>query len=375
MRGMLPGPDFAIAGRRCSAFRACGIAGYLLALALASILAAHAGLRLGVVAVIGALAPPVFFAVAMATKIVTGEERIVYYHHEIAFLAAAALLLGGMGEPRLPYLDVAALGLGGFLASGRFGCLLAGCCHGRPHPWGLRYGWAHVAAGYPASWAGIRLFPVQAVEALWVLGVVASGAAMMWQGAAPGSAFAWYVAAYGLGRFALEFARGDAARRYWLGFSEAQWISLVLGAGVAVLELRGDLALHRSHIAAAVLVAAGMAFTTVWRRFAGAGRITLLYPAHVNELACGVALVRHRRAAGIRPLRTSLGIALSGGEIVQDGTRIRHYSFSLPGASDEQSARILGRVLARLDGGEGARLIGGTDGVFHLVIGAEAGKI
>ena len=31
-----------------------------------------------------------------------------------------------------PYLDATALGLGAFLACGRVGCTLAGCCHGRP---------------------------------------------------------------------------------------------------------------------------------------------------------------------------------------------------------------------------------------------------
>ena len=236
---MLPGPDFDFLGRRCSAYRICGSAGYLLAVLFASVLARHAGLSELVVLALAATGVPVFLAVVMATKILTGEERIVYYHHQIAVLLAAGLLLRTIGRPLLPYLDVTALGLGVFLACGRIGCLLVGCCHGRPRTWGVRYGRSHAAAGLPAELVGVPLFPVQAVESLWVLSVVAAGTVIFWRGGAAGAALGWYVAAYGAGRFALEFARGDAGRPQRRGLSQPQWISMLLVAAGAVLLARG----------------------------------------------------------------------------------------------------------------------------------------
>ena len=39
--------------------------------------------------------------------------------------------------PVLPYLDLTCLGLGIFLVCGRQGCLMVGCCHGKPCGWGI----------------------------------------------------------------------------------------------------------------------------------------------------------------------------------------------------------------------------------------------
>ena len=69
----------------------------------------------------------------------TGEERIIYYRHEIAVMVVAALLLWLLRQPLLPYLDVTILGIGMFLTCGRMGCFMVGCCHGRPHDWGVCY--------------------------------------------------------------------------------------------------------------------------------------------------------------------------------------------------------------------------------------------
>ena len=54
-------------------------------------------------------------------------------------IAVATVLLSLLDAPVLSYLDVTVLSLGLFLAWGRLGCLMAGCCHGRPQNWGVRY--------------------------------------------------------------------------------------------------------------------------------------------------------------------------------------------------------------------------------------------
>ena len=77
-------------------------------------LAGHTGLSRAIVVGLLAIGVLTFLTLTMATKIVTGTEALVYYHHQVAVLTTSALLLNGLREPVLPYLDVTALGLGGF---------------------------------------------------------------------------------------------------------------------------------------------------------------------------------------------------------------------------------------------------------------------
>jgi hypothetical protein len=136
--------------RSCSAFQLCGYTGLTCAIVGAMTLIGHAGLSHLVMAGIVGTAVATFLGLAMATKIITGEERLIYYHHEIAVMLIAALFLWTIRASLLPYLDVTILGIGTFLVYGRIGCLLVGCCHGRPWGWGVRYGEEHAAAGFPS---------------------------------------------------------------------------------------------------------------------------------------------------------------------------------------------------------------------------------
>ena len=88
----------------------------------------------------------------------------------------------------------------------------------------------------------MRLAPVQALESVAAAVITAAGLLAVPAGAAPGVALVIYVAAYGVARFALEEWRGDAERRYWRGFSEAQWTSLVLTALAVVSHWQAALA-------------------------------------------------------------------------------------------------------------------------------------
>ena len=251
-------PEIRALRRSWQAYQVCGYSGFGLAIVLTMCLVAYLNLSPLVMGAITLVTALVFFGLVMASKIVSGEEQIVYYHHEIAVLIATTLLLWLLKQPILPYLDLTILGIGLFLVFGRVGCLMAGCCHGRPHRWGVCYRPEHAEAGFTPWYVGVRLFPIQAVESLWVFGVVLVGSILVVKGSAPGTALAWYTISYGVARFGLEFWRGDPERPYLWGFSEAQWISLLLMGLAAGAELSGALPLSPWHIGAAGGVLATM---------------------------------------------------------------------------------------------------------------------
>jgi prolipoprotein diacylglyceryltransferase len=227
--------EVGLAGRRQPTFRVCVLAGFALAVAVGAALTAASGLSLAVTGALAVICAVTFVVQTLARKVVTGEERLIYYHHEIACVAAAACALWLLGEPVLSYLDVTIVGIGVCLAAGRLGCFAAGCCHGRPCGVGVRYGHDHVAHGLAPDWLGIRLFPVQLVEAVAAAAIVTVCGGAMLAGAAPGTAFAFYVVAYGAVRFGLEFARGDAGRGAFAGMTQPQWLSLA--CAIALLAL------------------------------------------------------------------------------------------------------------------------------------------
>jgi hypothetical protein len=251
-------PDFRIFGREVSAFQVWGVIALVAAILLTLALTARQGLSLLMMGGVILAGVGTFFTLAMATKVITGEERLVYYHHAIAVIAVTAVLVKLMGQPALAYVDITVLGLGMFLAVARLGCLSVGCCHGRPHRWGVCYGEAHVHAGFPAYLQGVRLFPVQAMESLWVLSIVAVGIWMLVGETAPGAVLAWYVLGYGAGRILLEFKRGDAVRPYAAGISGAQWTSLVFVTAVIAAEISGLLAFQSWHAALALAAASAL---------------------------------------------------------------------------------------------------------------------
>jgi hypothetical protein len=242
---LLVHPTIGVGSGRFSGFQVCGVAGALAATVLITTFGVPLGLDERFLVALPVAAVLTFLSLAMATKVLSGTERLVAYHHQVAVVAVAALLLRLGSRPLLPYLDLTVLGLGLFLSFGRVGCLMAGCCHGRVSSPGVR-----------SSHAGgsERYLPVQAVEAAWLAAVVAVGCAMLLRGAPPGAVLAWYSIAYACARFATEFGRGDV-RPFVAGLSEAQWTSAALAVAVVAAELAGLLPAVRWHATAAVLLA------------------------------------------------------------------------------------------------------------------------
>ena len=340
--------------RRLSAFRVCGVAGFAAACAVALAICAGRGLSLGVEAVLIATAVLVFATVGLATKAITGRESLTYYHHEIAVLAAVALMAWALGAPVLGHLDATALGLGAFLAFGRVGCALSGCCHGRRAARGLRYGPEFAGRGLPPYLVGVALVPVQLVESAVASTLVVLGACMA--GTRPGAAFGLYVSGYAVARFGLETLRGDPVRRYARGLSEAQWTSLAVVAAMTVLALAGTIPGRAEHLVALALLLAWAPIAA--RRHSG----DVLHPRHVRELARALT---QEPSSPVTPVQTSLGLRISTGDT--DGTH--HYTLSRTGpplASGE--GRELAELVAWLDGlGEVPQVVEGVAGTVHLL--------
>jgi prolipoprotein diacylglyceryltransferase len=365
-------PEVRLGGRVHSAFHVCGITGFILAMVLSVVLVRYQGLAVWVMGAVILGAVATFFALAMITKIVLGEERLVYYHHEIAVMATSALLLWGIGQPVLPYLDATILGVGTFLVCGRVGCLMVGCCHGRPHGWGVCYRLEHAAVGFVPYLVGVRLFPVQAAESLWVLAVVVVGVAIVLGGAPSGAAFAWYIVAYDIGRFSFEFVRGDPKRAYWGGFSEGQWTSLLLMVGVVAAEGAGWLPFQAWHVAATAGMVLVMLGLSVHRKHRAVPTHRLLSARHVKEVAealpQGGGRAGSKGPRGVRPVTTSLGLRLSAGRVEDPLLHVEHYTMSSAQPMSRKTAEVLSGLICRLRPSFGeAELVAGEDGVFHLV--------
>jgi hypothetical protein len=345
-----------------------------LAILLAMSLVLWRGLSPLVMVIIILSAVLTFFGLALATKIVTGEENLVYYHHEIAVLSVVTVVLWLLGQPVLAYLDATLLGIGAFLVCGRIGCLMVGCCHGRPHRWGVCYRAEHAEAGFPIYYVGIRLFPIQAIESLWVLFIVCTGSLLILSGQPAGAALAWYVVLYDLGRFCFEFVRGDADRPYRWGFSEAQWISLILIGIVAAAELIGILPLHLWHVAALAGLVLAMIAVTLLRRRRGIARHQFLHPRHVKEVAEALELPHDPAASTIPIVCTSQGVQISRGQLWRGATCFDHYTLSLrdsarDGALREDDARVLADLILQLKHAPASsELVAGRQGAFHLLI-------
>jgi len=388
-------PKVRLFHRPWPAFQVCGYLGLALSILLAMSLVSYLGLSLGVTLGITAAAVLSFFALVMAGKILTGEEQIIYYHHQIAVIIVITLLLRSLNKPVLPYLDVTILGIGLFLVFGRVGCLMVGCCHGRPYRLGVSYRPEHADAGFTPYFVGVRLFPVQAVESLWVLGIVLVGVVLVLHSYPPGTALTWYVVMYGVGRFCLEFMRGDPGRSYPLGFTQPQWTSFLLMSGLVWAELTGILPRVGWHIVATISVAGAMIGVSLKRRLQKTAKHQLLQPRHVKEVAETLAMVSN---SGTQTLSTtgrwrilpaqgsttrniligstSLGIQISAGRISDSAGETCHYTLSRAGGGmTEETARVLGRLIFQLKQAAGAfDLVKGSRDVFHLVIHPVSGK-
>ena len=313
-------------------------------------------------------------ALAFLTKIVTGYEVYNFHHYLIAATSATAVTLWIMGQPLPANLDVVVLGIGVGYACGRVACLRGGCCYGRPFHRGVSYPAAYCDYGFPAGLVGVKLFPSQFVESLWMLFTVAFGVACLASGTQPGTTLVWFIVLYSVGRFFSDFYRLEAGFCV-AGLSEAQIASVVMTCVVFGLEQAGLLPAQPLHgFAAILLVVVGVA-----RVLSKSDAKLLFMPGHVVEIADAVRRANNNRAklgeqrsgTGSFELpveRTSLGLLISSGIIRTERGSLIHYCFSREGAMRDSTAHAVADLISRICGTHPQTLVKGVGG-FHIIIG------
>jgi len=119
------------------------------------------------------------------------------------------------------------LALGVCLA--RIGCFLSGCNYGRPTdlPWGVVFT-NPLAAQLANTPLGVRLHPSQLYESLLGLSTFFILVYLSRRERRPGTLILTFISCYAVGRFFIEFSRGDVDRLFWGPFSTSQWLSTAL---------------------------------------------------------------------------------------------------------------------------------------------------
>jgi len=219
-------------------------AAYLLGLQLARVRARKRGLDpnrvldLGIYIIISALIGAKLLLLITDFKTFTADPRElltlarsggVFYGGLILAVGVALWYIRKIGLPLWTTCDVFAPGIALGHVIGRFGCLFAGCCFGKPtaKPWGITFTDPFAAANVGTP-LGVALHPTQLYEAgaeflilLFLLATERKGRPY------PGRTFWLYMLLYAISRFIIEFYRGDDRGTVGM-FSTSQFISILL---------------------------------------------------------------------------------------------------------------------------------------------------
>ena len=147
----------------------------------------------------------------------------VFYGGLLGGTAVGAAYLRIRHMPLGAYGDIMAAAVPLFHVFGRLGCFLSGCCYGVACEFGVTYHHALVPQANDVS-----RFPVQLLEALMNLGLFLVLRRLERRGKLPGRLFGVYLMSYAVGRFLLEFLRGDGYRGFLWGLSTSQWVSVLV---------------------------------------------------------------------------------------------------------------------------------------------------
>jgi phosphatidylglycerol:prolipoprotein diacylglycerol transferase len=219
-------------------------AAYLLGLKLAMVRAKARGLDaarvldLGIYIIISALIGAKLLLLITDFKTFANDPRElltlarsggVFYGGLILAVTVALWYIRKVGLPLWTTCDVFAPGIALGHVIGRFGCLFAGCCYGKPTtlPWAITFTDPFAAAnvGTPLNQA---LHPTQLYEAgaefliLMVLLITERKGRPF-----AGRTFWLYLLLYAISRFIIEFFRGDERGTVGM-FSTSQFISIIL---------------------------------------------------------------------------------------------------------------------------------------------------
>jgi phosphatidylglycerol:prolipoprotein diacylglycerol transferase len=153
----------------------------------------------------------------------------VFYGGLIAAFVTGLLLVRRYRLPMWKTADLIAPGIALGHIVGRFGCLLAGCCFGRPTdvPWAITFT-DPVAYANAGTDLGTPLHPTQLYDAgaellILVLLLVSERRGKPFAG----RTFWLYMLLYAISRYIIEFYRGDP-RGVIFGMSTSQFVSLLV---------------------------------------------------------------------------------------------------------------------------------------------------
>ena len=160
------------------------------------------------------------------------------------FIAATFFAIWYIRTYKLPFwkmFDIYAPAIALGQSIGRLGCFSAGCDYGVPNHsfWAVTFtsSFAHEMTGVPL---GIPLFPWQIVDSITELCIFGF---LLWRyrhKVRDGEIFLLYIVLYAVGRFSLEFLRGDPDRGFVFNhlLSTSQFIALLVLAVAGVLAFR-----------------------------------------------------------------------------------------------------------------------------------------
>jgi phosphatidylglycerol:prolipoprotein diacylglycerol transferase len=228
-------------------------AAYLLGLKLAMVRAKNRGLDhnrvldLGIYIIISALIGAKLLLLVTDFRAFTANPRElltlarsggVFYGGLILAVVVALVYIRRVSLPLWTTCDVFAPGIALGHVVGRFGCLFAGCCFGKPTtlPWGITFTDTFAAANVGTP-LGVPLHPTPLYEAgaeflILVLLLMTERKGRPF----PGRTFWLYMLLYSVSRFIIEFYRGDERGNPIGMLSTSQFISVLL-APLAVIML------------------------------------------------------------------------------------------------------------------------------------------
>jgi len=147
---------------------------------------------------------------------------LVYYGSLIGGIIVGFILVKKDSKYK-KYIDIVAVCIPLFHFFGRIGCFLGGCCYGLPSKIGFIYSKSPIIEAN-----GTRRFPIQLAEAFFNIALFILLNYFYKNKKYENKLFYIYLILYAIGRFIMEFFRGDEYRGIWLIFSTSQIISCLI---------------------------------------------------------------------------------------------------------------------------------------------------
>ena len=187
----------------------------------------------------GILGAKLLFYITILDEIIANPKLLLNFTE--GFVVYGGIIFGILGAliyckkktlPFLNYLDCAAPSIALAQGFGRFGCFLAGCCYGTPmdSPISITFTNSDYAPNH------IPLFPSQLVSSAFDFAHFFVLCALLKRNKQPGKIGAFYLVFYSIGRFIIEFFRGDLERGNVGTLSTSQFISVFVAiVGIAMV--------------------------------------------------------------------------------------------------------------------------------------------